>query len=286
MALTVSELFEGSRTSAGDVRYNTGQRRFLVTATANEIPRHNAALANGLPKLGDPFFFNERKLTCVAYRVLDTVSPYANVVEFDYDDIELEVVESTSIEPKEEKYPFYLPEKYLGDFTGTPTVAAFKNKWVLREMAFENYYVQHSVTLFLRMWTSVERAAIVKQAGSIHKFDNMLWQFKGCNADREGTERFRITYRWIGDPGFNPAGLLEWSNTPYIIPRHLGTDGFSNIVRGPFETYIAAPAKGAANGYEDNPNTPEDERIPHMYIIQPKNVNEDGYRELPGNPIR
>jgi hypothetical protein len=247
--------------------------------------RQDVMLTSGLPVLGSLFYFHGIPLSAVAYNVQGTVSPDAHIVEFEYDDVEFEKAESCTLEQEEEQYPLYLPESYAEEVNrGSPNATIrFKDKWALKVLKFANYRQQLAITLFLRQWGPDQRAQILREMGKIHKFQGYFWLFKGANVDREGPERFRVVYRWISDPGFDPRSVvdfLEPFNTTYILPKRPNDFSNEQLIRNPFDTYLTVPQRA------DTTTTPPTlTGIPKIAIVAPLNINENGYNQLPGVPI-
>lgn len=317
--MSVTELYD-TRVSRGEHGRLTIIRRFLVDLTLGTgvmqiTPEYAPYVSTsstggpGVPQLGTVaedlrdgtrmnlmpqagFVPMTSQVWMVGFQTFTTASPYHVIVECEFDNFTLGKFRTLRVTASTEEWPFFQRHPYTAGASQTRKV------WSLQTMKFPISRPTLQVRMKLKTLPTVLQAKLNSEAGKIHFFDSQYWMFEGATAVQQGLighvndgdPIWDINYQWIGDPGFiaynstdnpdlfAPGALLDQSVT--VIPKRfpLSVDRGSTI-RFPFESYVTIPQ----NTPDDGTNAPASR--PDLIIIRNANYNDNGWQDLPGNPL-
>ena len=245
MALISEELFAGLRENTQTGNGIFGARRFKVYSTAGErvIPSaviNNPSVSPILPQMNEAFIFNGWELNVASYSVTQSNSPNMVYVEFVYDDFYFTRKEESSSILTEEEYPIYVAEPHIATATLGGNLVE-RTRWKPETFKYKISQSQIVVTVPIDRWGKSERELVNAQTGKYHKIEGKTYRFIGSNAVYLSRERYEVTYRWMGDAGFN-ASSLDFGAYTIVKPVKQQAGQPPRFDRLPFEQYIRIPA--------------------------------------------
>jgi hypothetical protein len=265
------ELYSG-RSHYVDNDNKRGRRVLLAN-----YPIATAESAPGVPSRGSSFDFGGEKLTLRTIELEPTENPSYTRVLLDYDngtpgnlqrEQTYKATELSSVRTILE-IPAYRSALVI-DTVAANGDPVYKVRWNQFSLRFDSYELNYQVRMNLAQMPSGYGTAIANQTGKLHYFYGLWWRFMGAQASNEERNRWQIVYNWVHDPG-NAALNVESLSGTFGEYLKLPT-----MERGSFETYIA-------NVQPDNLSVGK--LRPVFGLVERQNVDQDGYKSLPGEPI-
>ena len=179
-----------------------------------------------------------------------------------------------------------------------PGPFARAERWEPTEFTWSSRSASAEVTVTIANMDAGVQRAIADQVNNIHLFpDGLLWQFVGGDTRRIEENKWTITYSWIHDPGQKvgaPHAILGPTvdeTDEFYYDRNAGPNvlGAGSLLipyfpRPSFAQYHPIPSQVPFEDDNSNPllYRPDIKLIPARAF---RVIEENGWRDLPGNPI-